>query len=319
MKNLPHLYVEKKLKDNFVERALIGEFLDRESADKIIDTTIGLYDIHTQEPIGILLKGVIPENLNQDGYNALKIFAKPDNNRGIASGKIRRDLIRKDHQKLDIEVSPDGFRYRPILPDGTRSRNTYSNMSNGGIFGFFEATPRFPYCRQTSITLDNPDNYKEAIPYIQHIDSLFKDTVPDRYANQLEEVLKTNSSYVIYDTVFTTLTVNKNFATAVHMDKGDLDKGFSCLTVPRSRGYRGGYTVLTSYRIGFNVQEGDLLLMNAHNWHHNTPINPVDEDYERLVCVFYYRTNMITCSSEEEELKKAQERADKKLYKDRGL
>jgi hypothetical protein len=307
----------KKLKDEEVVK-LEGEFLDESSYDLIIRESVSAVKKETGEPLLVFIKNAIAPHLVSQGYNALKIFAKPDDNRGAAAGKIEKSKIRKSRQRLKI-VKSSAYRYSPILDNGTQSRNSYSNIANSGIFGYFEETPRFPYCRQTAITMKNPDNYINALPYIKSVNDIFKQYVPDRYKNQLDYVKRTSKDFLVHGTVFSTLTINKNFRTAVHTDKGDLHEGFSCLSVARRLNYIGGFLVFPQYRIAVDIYEGDVILMDAHEWHGNSPIKPVGENHERLAVVFYYRTEMEHCGTQEEELAKARKGSESKIQKDKTL
>jgi hypothetical protein len=107
----------------------------------------------------------------------------------------------------------------------------------------------------------------------------------------------------------------------VHTDKGDLDKGFSTIFTLRRGEYTGGRFVFPEYRVAVDMQDGDLILMDAHQWHGNTAIvcrcgSRLTQmcrtcDAERISVVSYMRTAMTSCGSEEEEIKKAQEFREK--------
>ena len=87
---------------------------------------------------------------------------------------------------------------------------------------------------------------------------------------------KTNPDFYIKGTVFTTITINKNFRTAIHTDKGDLKEGFGNLVVCEEGKYKGGYSGFPQFGIAFDVRQGDFLAMDVHEWHCNTEITPVD-------------------------------------------
>ena len=116
-------------------------------------------------------------------------------------------------------------------------------------------------------------------------------------------------------TPFTTITVNNSYSTGCHTDKGDLDAGFSTITVLRRGAYTGGVLVFPEYRAGADMGHGDLILMDAHDWHGNTqlhcrcgqPMNgPCDTcGSERISIVSYFRTKLTKCGSPGEEYRKA--------------
>jgi hypothetical protein len=59
--------------------------------------------------------------------------------------------------------------------------------------------------------------------------------------------------------------------------------------------------------VAFDMQNGDVLLVDVHQWHGNTPIK-ADPGAVRLSLVMYYREKMIHCGTMEEELKRVQKR-----------
>jgi Oxygenase domain of the 2OGFeDO superfamily len=198
-----------------------------------------------------------------------------------------------------------------VLEEGTRSRTRQVSSS---IIGAFENTAGQRYCRLTAWTGRETEKFRLLRPLIQFIGYQLRDHVPDRYQAQMEEVTRTHPDWVIPGTPFTTVTVNNTWETSVHTDKGDLDKGFSTLAVLRRGSYRGGHLVFPEYRVAVEMRDGDLLLMDAHDWHGNTFLDPrpiwtrtgrrIDKHgYDRISVVCYYRTAMVGCgpaASEEE-------------------
>lgn len=79
------------------------------------------------------------------------------------------------------------------------------------------------------------------MPLVHEVDDVFRSWVPDRYAAQLYVVHKA-PDWHLHGAAFTTLTVNKNFRTAYHTDKGDLKVGFSTITTLGE--YEGSLLVL---------------------------------------------------------------------------
>lgn len=174
------------------------------------------------------------------------------------------------------------------------SDTTYANPVFSGIAGWFDRYPRIPYARATSYTEKNFDDFKLAFPFLQSLNRGFKDLLPWRWGNQKNEIDKIDPAFVVPGTVFTTITVNKNFRTAAHLDAGDYADGLSNLLVLTNNGkYKGGYLVFPEYRIAVDVRPGDLLLVNNHEViHGNTPIELEQEDAERISLVCYLREGL---------------------------
>ena len=74
------------------------------------------------------------------------------------------------------------------------------------------------------------------------------------------------SMYQIEDTAFSSVTINRNFRTAMHMDDGDFKEGYGNLSVIERGKYSGGATIFPRYGVGFNVRTGDFLAMDVHEW-----------------------------------------------------
>ena len=176
---------------------------------------------------------------------------------------------------------------------------TYANSVHSGIAGWFDRYPRIPYGRATSYTRDHFDKFKMSYPFLQQLAQGFKDLLPWRYNNQMQAASKLDKSYLVPETPFTTITVNKSFRTACHFDAGDLNSGLSnLLTLSNNGNYTGCYLVAPEYRVAINIRPGDLLLINNHEvMHGNTEIVCHDEIAERISLVCYFREKMLELGS----------------------
>jgi len=181
------------------------------------------------------------------------------------------------------------------------SDTTYANQVNSGIAGWFDRYPRIPYGRATAYTQHSFDKFKMSFPFLQTLDRGFAELLPTRHAAQREAADKIDSAFLVPQTVFTTITVNKTFRTAAHRDAGDFTNGLSNLLVLSNNGnYSGGYLILPEVRVAVNVRPGDLLLVNNHEYiHGNTPIVVNDEVAERISLVCYLREKMLELGSKE--------------------
>jgi Oxygenase domain of the 2OGFeDO superfamily len=211
----------------------------------------------------------------------------------------------------------------------------YAKTVSSMIIGSFDPTPKYNYCRLTAWSGKEWERYSELFPLFGEISRVFAELVPDRWRSQMQRVQDVHPDWIIPGTAFTTVTVNNSYPTGVHVDKGDLDEGFSTLTCLRRGDYSGGYLTFPEYRVAVNLQHGDLLLMDAHQWHGNTAmicnscgkrmgdrkldstaISKPPQDFhdtcgtERISVVSYFRTKMIGCGSAEEESVKAAAHAD---------
>ena len=225
------------------------------------------------QPLAIYLPAAIPESLREANYLTLHGIRAETENRGRASGS----------QAYEV------------------GRQMRSNRVKSSIIGSFDRYPRTPYCRTTAWTGKNTEKFRSMYPLFQHIGHTLESYVPERWANQMLRAKQTDPAWIVEGTPFTTMTVNNTYPTGVHMDKGDLDEGFSCLATWRRGQYSGGFLTFPEWRFAVNMQDGDLMLMDAHQWHGNTDLVLGSEDAERISLVLYYRTKMMACGTLEEE------------------
>lgn len=233
-------------------------------------------------------------------------FADTTGSRGLVwlSAKAKEDEFNFDKWLKKVVKLP--IKKRKEEAQGVEetyiSDTTYANVVNSGIAGWFDRYPRIPYGRATAYTQNHFDKFKMAFPFLQSLDKGFKKLLPKRWANQRAAADKIDSRFLVPETVFTTVTVNKTFRTACHRDAGDFSDGLSNLLVLSNNGkYTGGYLVFPEYRIAVNVRPGDLLLVNNHEIiHGNTPIETYD-DGERISLVCYLREKMLELGSYEYE------------------
>jgi hypothetical protein len=183
------------------------------------------------------------------------------------------------------------------------SDTTYANQVYSGIAGWFDRYPRIPYGRATAYTQNSYDKFELSFPFLQSLDRGFSELLPQRHAAQRAAADKIDPAFLVPETVFTTITVNKTFRTAAHRDAGDFSNGLSNLLVLSNNGnYSGGYLILPEVRVAVNVRPGDLLLVNNHEYiHGNTPIELHDETAERISLVCYLREKMLELGTKEYE------------------
>lgn len=258
---------------------MIGQFVDEDAINLLLQEDADVYCADSGKPLMFLRKNRVSVEVAKPAWEALRVAATLTDNRGNAA--------------------EGGSGY---MDGGTRR---YTKV-NSGVIGYYDRYVRIPYCRKTSFNEHQFEKFKAAYPYIKIIDDTLKEVVPNRYQNQLEIIQKTSKDFYIRDTVFTTVTVNKNYRTALHVDKGDYRKGFGTLAVLGAGRYRGAYTCLPRYGIGVDVRSRDVACFDVHEVHGNTPF--IGSRYERISVVCYYREQMQKCGSAAEELERAKNR-----------
>lgn len=261
----------------------------------------------------VFRKGVIPQELCEKARLGLRGAARPSKNRGAAGGKVDATKMRRNGGS--IVLIGDGTRARYISQDGILSDTVEANVTMGGIAGFFPATSRNPYVRATAYTRDNWDLFKESWPFLQEMAKIFERENPLRFRAQKKFVRENkldDRGWVIPETPYSTVTVNRNFQTACHQDAGDLKSGFENFSVLEGgkHPYKGCYTVFPKFRVAFDCRQRDFVGMDvANHYHGNTPLLPVvegEEDYERISLVLYVREDLAGAGTQEEEEAKYQ-------------
>lgn len=250
-------------------------------------------------PLCVYLPAALSGVFTDDTYRVLHaIRAHTTSNRGDASGTRRL--------------------YRGT--DGARSSRSESMRVASAMIGTMDPMGQQRYCRLSSWTGRNLPDWELLHPPLRKIGELLQQHVPDRWAAQMARVINTHDEWVIPGTPFSTVTVNNTYPTGVHTDKGDLDEGYSTIACLRRGTYTGGQLVFPAYRLAVDLRDGDLLLMDAHQWHGNVPIvcacgttlnGPCKTcTAERISVVSYYRTKVEECGTADEEHAKASALAD---------
>lgn len=251
--------------------------------------------------LAVYLPGAIDAEIAEAAYPALHSLKNTlTANRGLAAGSVRVPIAsskREDRQ-------------------GAYSGRTEAKRVASAIIGAFDPMGARAFCRLSAWTGRETEKWETIQPFLREVDRLFAEQVPDRYAAQRARAEATDPAWLVPGTVFSTITVNNTYETGVHKDKGDLDEGFSTIAVLRRGDYAGGVLCFPEYRIGVDLQDRDLLLMDAHEWHGNTlfdppikraytgrPIEP--PSFERISVVSYFRTKMTECGTPETEAEKA--------------
>ena len=187
------------------------------------------------------------------------------------------------------------------------SDTTYANGVRSGVGGFMDRYPRIPFCRETGWSAGNKDKYQESIALFEAANEVFKREVPNRWAGQAEAMEQLGEDWRIGNTVYTTLTINRDFRTAAHRDVGDLcesyetannPRGFSNLLVlDNGKHYNGFYLCFPEFGVAADIRAGDMIMMNAHRIHSNSPAFDYEEGFERMSVVMYFRESMLSCGS----------------------
>ena len=181
--------------------------------------------------------------------------------------------------KLKEGLSKEQLILAIIKRQGGISKMKVNNQVASNPIGFYESGKNFADlpCRLTHFTRTNFEKYNDGLPFIQHIDKLFQKLIPEAHNKQLTRA-DTKPHLKIPKTAFSTVTINRNFRTAMHRDAGDFRDGFGNLTVIERGKYHGGYTIFPQYGVAIDLRNNDFVAMDVHQWHCNTPMYETEED-----------------------------------------
>lgn len=270
--------------------------------------------------------------VNTSKWSTCYLTPKGNELKNEIDNKNINDLI-DIYKKLDTNfnnydnINKNDLIFKIIKKNNGFSKMKVNNQVASNPIGFYEENKNLGThlpCRLTHFTRTNFEKFNEGLPFIEKIDNMFKKLLPDSYEKQLSQANK-QPHFKIKNTSFSTITINRNFRTALHRDAGDFKKGFGNLTVIERGKYHGGYTILPQFGIAVDVRSNDFLAMDVHQWHSNTPIYETEEDkaynetldddyhdnpdvgtaglykkYTRLSFVCYLREKIANCPNKEE-------------------
>ena len=294
--------IKNKVKEIIVKPVLTNDEIKAREGTYIDETNMKIYDedvdIYCEEQgqgqeqgqdskklLARFRKNVISKELLELGWEAFYNTAAPSRNRGAAAGPIQ---LKSEYWKKrkPTEVTNWSAKY---IQDGKVSHMRVNNNVFSSVLGYFDQTPFMGLpCRLTSYTQKYFEQFRQGIPFLQQINKCFKILLPEEYKKQYDRA-KSQPRYQIDDTAFSSVTLNRNFRTALHKDDGDFKQGFGNLTVLEYGQYTGGYTCFPGYGIGFNVRTGDFLAMDVHEWHCNTELveTQAQKEYNKKIPTIY--------------------------------
>lgn len=297
-KNVKKLILLPKMSDSEI-KAKEGTYFPVSHYDHIITENADVYYLKDNKPVLLcsFRKNVIPLKLSQIGFESLHRYASRwHTNRGAAAGLI--DSL-KMPPHVDRLTQKEKFRaYYYSKKDKKFRRDHISNLAQSNIIGYYDIPDRnikgSPPCRETKFNKDYPDKWRAVQPLLKKVGKLFKKLVPDKYKEQYKTASET-PKYQIKGTPFSTATINYNWQTALHKDKGDFVHGFGNLVVMERGKYDGGYLGFPQYGVCVDVRETDFLAMDVHQWHCNTELELKTQNAARVTMVCYLREKMIKC------------------------
>ena len=253
-----------------------GKYVDDTSYDTLITEDCDCY----KEDGSVLFKfrkSICSKNEEETAFLAFKGLAKATHGRGAAGGPIDPNSTYWKKRKI-VKLSPGGWSCEYINVSGNKSGMKIQNEVASNIVGYWSETKsigmKMP-CRLSHYSRKEFLKVEDGLSYLQRLSNSYKNLHPDWYKKQMYQA-QLNPEMVIGDTPFSTITINRNFRTAVHKDVGDY--GFGNLSALEYGHYHGGYFVFPKYRIAIDMRAGSHLCADVHEYHANTALYETEED-----------------------------------------
>ena len=274
MIRLTNLRIRSQVDDSHISRNFKGRILSTAEFDVVLSGPARVYTPQGRHLI-TYLPGVLAEEAHEY-HDRLQAIRRPNRARSLPAGGGRHVLGTRFTASKDVYSTTIGFLEDGVLDDAAAESK----------------------CRLATWSGQNLEKFRAMFPLFQAVGQLCEQYTPQQYRRQMDMVNRTQPDFVIPETPYTTVTVNHDYPTGVHKDRGDLDSGISCLMYLRRGAWSGGHLVFPAYRLAVEPGDGDLLLMDAHQWHGNTGLlnfNPDPGPDARVALVLYYRTRMVDC------------------------
>lgn len=218
--------------------------------------------------------------------------------------KVTRQAISAELCKAATEAYMDAGKmvstnrgYAAGLQGSRLKKRSYDRgiAATTGIIGYMNSTNHKRPCRLTAYSRDNLERYLSGLPFIQRVSELYAQYAAMEYDKQRNKA-NCSPDFIIPNTVFSTVTVNYNFQTALHKDQNDFKDGLGNICVI-SENVEGGLLLFPEYKVAIALNTGDHLLADVHEWHCNTPIHYTASNGYRLSFVCYLRDKIEDCDS----------------------
>ena len=259
-------------------KCLTGTYLGSDSYETIISEDCDMYC--EGKPVFKFRKNAFNKDLLTTAWDNCKYMAKSSRGRGASAGPIDPESVY--WKKRDIYWTQKwSARYKVKDRKTGEMKESKMKVNNEvasqpiGYYGKMDTLGLDLPCRLSHHTKESLHEFHEAIPFFQSIADNYKELLPDQYVRQMERA--NQNDFHIHGTPFSTVTINRNFRTAVHKDKGDFG-GWACLSVLEENKYSGGLLVLPKYKVAIDMRHGDLLVANVHEYHGNTELYETEED-----------------------------------------
>jgi hypothetical protein len=260
----------------------VSDFDELIDEDAIVKETPG-------KVIARLVTNCLPQKLVTDTAKLFRTVHGDLSNRGSV---IHKDAMMY-RQRSDGSRGPTKV-VEPSIIQLLRDQNERLGLTGpySDFLGYFDRTPREPFCRPTAWSLKRPDILEISRPLVREVEYINKHELHDPWRRQREFMRQVSQDFKYHDSMFSTVTINLNLPCAYHTDKGDFPGGVGNLVVLDLGREDSGILVMPRERVAFIARPTDVLLMDVHHMHGNLPLTVGGT---RLTAVLYARQNIDKC------------------------
>ena len=195
-------------------------------------------------------------------------------------------------------------RFLPLSPEdrpaeAKRAWKMYSgaqswNPCASNVVGAIDRQALIPWARLTATTQADMDGFEREAPFFREADSLFKEVMPENHKYLYDKFQKVaDPRYNLFDTAFTSVTMNNNFRVAYHRDKLNCKGGIAIISGLDTGDYKGFGLIFPEMRLCFNIRQGDFLCGDNQGYiHGQQPMTDMTPDAEAIWFVFYSKERL---------------------------
>lgn len=228
-------------------------------------------DATTNRLVLFIRRNVIPSKVHEKVAEDWKYAAILTPNRGEAAGKSDASNIKKYDRRFSNsnsdKYSIQSFKNRSwakIFNNETNSRQELSNFVKSNNIGYYLHKQS-----KHGVSKSISKEYEKGKPFLQLVEKNYREMAPEIYQSQNKSIPK---EYRFLDTAFSTVTVNWDFRTSMHRDKGNFN-GYAVITATHlGPKFKGGELCIIPYSIMLSLNRGDILVVDVNLLHGNLPI-----------------------------------------------
>ena len=168
------------------------------------------------------------------------------------------------------------------------------NSCASNVVGAIDRQAVVPWARLTATTQRNWEGFTGEAPFFREVDALFQEHMPENHKFLYERFKEVKDPrFNLFDTAFTTVTINNNFRTAYHRDKLNCKGGIAVLSAITQGTYDGFGLIFPQMRLAFDIREGDFLCGDNQGYiHGQMPMENASPDAESIWFVFYSKERL---------------------------